>query len=72
LQAAFAMTYHLAHANIARMRGSASEPVMAGLVARIGEMNSLAEQRAGFAWRLPGSEVTAEALRAFEGYYVPL
>ena len=65
------MNYHLAQVNIARMRDNPGAPVMTGLVARIDEMNRLAEQSSGFVWRLPGSEVAFEALRAFESYFVP-
>jgi hypothetical protein len=65
------MRYQLAQVNIARMRGGADEPVMAGLVSRIAEMNALADGSPGFAWRLPGSDATAEALGVFDGYFVP-
>lgn len=65
------MSHHLAQVNIARMRGNPSVPIMSGLVARIDEMNRLAEQSQGFVWRLPGSEATFEALRTFESYFVP-
>src|SRR4051794_5454234 len=65
------MQYHVAQVNVARMRGDPGDPVMAGLVARIDEMNRLAEQSRGFVWRLRGPEVTLEALRVFEDYFVP-
>lgn len=65
------MHQHLAQVNIARMRGQPGAEVMAGLVARIDEMNQLADQNRGFVWRLPGSEATPDALRAFADYFVP-
>jgi Domain of unknown function (DUF3291) len=65
------MTYHLAQANIARMRSHPGTQVMAGLVARIDEMNLLAEQAQGFVWRLNSSEVTPDALCVFMEYFVP-
>src|SRR5688572_12895788 len=65
------MSYHLAQANIARMHGHPGEPVMAGLVARIDEMNGLAEESPGFVWRLRGAEATADALRPFDKYFLP-
>lgn len=65
------MRHHLAQVNIARMRGNPSTPIMSGLVARIDEMNRLAEQSRGFIWRISGPEATFEALRAFESYFVP-
>jgi hypothetical protein len=65
------MRHHLAQVNIARMRSAPDAPVMAGLVARIDEMNRLAEQSPGFVWRLPGSQVDHEALRVFADHFVP-
>ena len=44
---------------------------MSGLVARIAEMNEIAERSPGFVWRLAGVQVAAEDLRAFEDYIVP-
>lgn len=66
-----ATEFHLAQANIARTRGSFDSPIMVGLVARIEEMNELAESCDGFVWRQPGAEVTAEALLAFEQHHSP-
>jgi hypothetical protein len=65
------MHFQVAQVNIARMRGGANSPVMAGLVTRILEMNALADSSPGFVWRLPGSEATAESLRVFDGYFLP-
>ena len=64
------MRYHLAQVNIAGMRSQPGTEVMAGLVSRIDEMNRLAERSRGFVWRLPGSEVTPEALRVFADYFI--
>lgn len=66
-----AIEYQLAQANIARTRGKFDSPIMAGLVARIEEMNELAESSDGFVWRQPGVDVTAEALLAFEHHHSP-
>jgi hypothetical protein len=65
------MPHHLAQVNIARMRAASGSPVMADLVARIDEMNQLAAQSRGFVWRLPGSQVTHDALRVFADHFVP-
>jgi hypothetical protein len=65
------MSFHLAQANLARMRGTLNESVMAGLVSRIDEMNHLAEQSAGFVWRLQGADATPEALSVFADEFVP-
>jgi hypothetical protein len=62
---------HIAQVNIARMRGDLSDPVMATLVARVDEMNALAESSKGFIWRLRGEEITQMDLCVFETYVVP-
>lgn len=45
-------TMHLAQLNIAQARAPLDDPQMADLVARLGEINHLAEQSPGFVWRL--------------------
>src|SRR5215211_3054046 len=47
-----ASTFHLAQVNVARMLAPLTDPVMAGFVARLGEINQLAESSPGFVWRL--------------------
>jgi hypothetical protein len=47
------MEWHLAQANIARMRGDLDDPIMSSLVSRIDEMNFLAEQSKGFGVAVP-------------------
>lgn len=63
--------YHLAQANVARMRAAIGDPEMAGLASRVGEMNRIAELSPGFVWRLPASQVSAGDLRVFEDYMRP-
>jgi hypothetical protein len=41
-------TYHLVHANVARMRAPLDDPLMAGFVARIEEIDALAQKSPGF------------------------
>ena len=65
------MRHPLAQVKIARMRGQPGTEVMAGLVARIDEMNQLGERSQGFVWRLPGSQATPDTLRVFADYFVP-
>lgn len=65
------MNYYLAQVNIARMRARPDEAAMAGLIARLDEMNELADRSAGFIWRLPGTAATPDALRAFAEYFQP-
>jgi hypothetical protein len=62
------MNYHLAQANIARMRAIPGTSEMEGLVSRIDEMNRLAEASNGFVWRLKGSEIAPDALSIFADY----
>jgi heme-degrading monooxygenase HmoA len=57
---------HLAQVNIARMRGPLDSPVMAGFLARILEINALADRSPGFVWRLQNGEGSATYLRPYD------
>lgn len=57
---------HLAQINIARMRGDIDDPVMAGFVALLDEINALAESSDGFVWRLKTEGNNATDLRPYE------
>ena len=57
---------HLAQVNIARMKASLDSPVMAGFVARLDEINALADGSAGFVWRLQTPEGNATYLRPYD------
>jgi hypothetical protein len=56
----------LAQVNIARMRGSLEDPVMAGFVARLDEINALADGSPGFVWRLQTGQGNATYLRPYD------
>jgi len=56
---------HIAQVNIARMRGALEDPVMRGFVARLDEINALADRSPGFVWRLQTSEGNATYLRPY-------
>lgn len=58
--------FHLAQVNIARMSFSLDSPEMADFVARIEEINALAERSPGFVWRFQTSEGNALYLRPYE------
>ena len=58
--------FHLAEVNIARMRGPLEDPVMAGFVARLSEINALADHSEGFVWRLQTAAGDATYLRPFD------
>ena len=44
--------YHVAQVNIGRVRAPIEDPVMAGFVRRLDEINVLADRSPGFVWRL--------------------
>jgi hypothetical protein len=43
--------FHLAQVNVAYMRAAQDDPLLADFVARLDEINALAEQSPGFVWR---------------------
>jgi len=57
--------FHLAHCNISTMRGAYDDAVMAGFVARLDDLNALAERSPGFVWRLESETEEAIAVQAF-------
>jgi hypothetical protein len=56
---------HLAQVNIGRARGAITDPVMQGFVARLEEINALAERTPGFVWRLQAEDGNATAFRPY-------
>ncbi len=60
------MKFHLAQVNIARIKAPLDDPLMAGFVTRLDEINALAERSAGFVWRLQTSEGNATSLRPYD------
>ena len=48
--------YHLAQVNIARAKASLEDEVMQSFVARLDEINTLAEASPGFVWRLKSDD----------------
>src|SRR3954451_14263873 len=57
--------YHLAQMNIARMRAPLDDPIMAGFMNKLEEINALADGSNGFVWRLQTEDGDATALRPF-------
>ena len=57
--------WHLAQVNIGRARGAITDPVMQGFVARLDEINALAERSLGFVWRLQTEDGNATAFRPY-------
>lgn len=58
--------YHLAQSNIATMRASLEDPVMAGFVERLEPLNALADTSPGFVWRMQDEQGDATAIRVFD------
>ena len=60
------MTHHLAQINIARARFPIEHPRMAGFVARLDDINALADTSPGFIWRLQTDDGNATAIQIFD------
>ncbi len=58
--------YQLAQVNIGLTRGPRESEVMSGFMARLDEINALAERSPGFVWRLQTEEGDATAIQAFD------
>jgi Domain of unknown function (DUF3291) len=56
----------LAQVNIGRVKGPPDSPVMAGFMARLDEINALAERSPGFVWRLQTPAGNATDLRPYD------
>jgi Domain of unknown function (DUF3291) len=59
--------WHLAQVNIGRARGALTDAVMQGFMARLEEINALAERSPGFVWRLQTEDGDATAVRPYPG-----
>jgi len=57
---------HIAQVNIGRMKGELEDPVMADFVARLDEINALADRSPGFVWRLQTEAGNATYLRPYD------
>jgi len=60
------MNCHIAQVNIGRIKASLDDPVMAGFVGRLAEINALADCSPGFVWRLQTSEGNATYVRPYD------
>jgi uncharacterized protein DUF3291 len=61
-----AETLQLAQVNIGRVKGPPDSAVMAGFMARLDEINALAERSPGFVWRLQTPAGNATDLRPYD------
>jgi hypothetical protein len=57
---------HIAQVNIASVKAPLDDPCMADFVARLDDLNALADQSPGFVWRLQTPEGNATYLRPYE------
>ena len=57
--------YHLAQANIGRIRAPLDDPIMEGFRSQLDPINALADQSPGFVWRLQTEDGNAMAIRPF-------
>ena len=58
--------FHIAQVNIAQLRAPIDDPLLAGFVARLDDINALADAASGFVWRLQTDAGNATALRPYE------
>ena len=58
--------YHLAQINVARMRASLDDPIMAEFKTAIDEINAIAERSPGFVWRLQNESGDASEIRVYD------
>jgi hypothetical protein len=57
--------YHIAQVNIGRVRAPIEAPIMRGFVARLDELNALADRSSGFVWRLQTNAGNATYFRPY-------
>jgi len=58
--------FHLAQVNIGRLRAPLDDPLLAGFVARLEDINALADASPGFVWRLQTEAGDATSLRPYD------
>lgn len=57
--------YHIAQINIGRAKAPVEDPVMAGFMTRLDDLNALADRSPGFVWRLQTLEGNATYFRPY-------
>jgi len=62
--------YHLAQLNIAKMKFAIDDPELADFVARLEDINALADESPGFVWRLQTDDGDATAIDHFGPDYL--
>jgi len=64
--------YHLAQANIARMRALLDDPLMDGFRSQLERINAVADASRGFVWRLQTESGNATEIRAYDDPFILL
>jgi hypothetical protein len=62
--------YHLAQLNIGRLLAPLDSPQLAGFVARLADINALADAAPGFVWRLQTEDGNATAFRPYQDEHI--
>ena len=62
--------YHLAQLNIAKLKYGLDDPELADFIARLDDVNALADESPGFVWRLQTDEGDATAIDFFGSDYL--
>lgn len=62
--------YHLAQLNIAKMKYGFDDPELADFIARLDDVNALADESPGFVWRLQTEEGDATGIDFFGSDYL--
>lgn len=60
------MRFHLAQANIGRLRAPLDDPIMEGFRSQLDPINELADRSPGFVWRLQTEDGNATAIRPYD------
>src|SRR6185436_18738283 len=57
--------YHIAQINVGRLIAPVDDPLVAGFMARLDDVNALADNTPGFVWRLKTDDGNATAVRPY-------
>ena len=58
--------FHVAQLNVGRSVASLDDPIMAGFMDRLADINALGERSPGFVWRLQGETGNATTIHAYD------
>ncbi len=58
--------FHVAQLNVGRSVASLDDPIMAGFMDRLADINALGEWSPGFVWRLQGETGNATTIHAYD------